>query len=148
MALLRQVYMKSNHQKSVERGAILAEFAIVLPILLLLLMGVTEFGLLFYNKQVLTNASREGARAGIAYSTPAEIEDIVENYCEKRLISVGPVSVNTPVISGGVSYPNDLKVTVTYDYTFIVPKLLGFAPTKTLSASTEMRMESFDPAGT
>jgi Flp pilus assembly protein TadG len=33
--------------------------------LLLILAGIADFGILFYNKQVLTNASREGARAGI-----------------------------------------------------------------------------------
>lgn len=62
---------------STERGAALVEFALVFPILLLLLMGIVEFGLLFYNKQVLTNASREGARAGIAYATKTEIEGTV-----------------------------------------------------------------------
>jgi Flp pilus assembly protein TadG len=42
-----------------ENGGSLIEFAIVLPIMLLLVGGIIEFGILYYNKQVLTNASRE-----------------------------------------------------------------------------------------
>ncbi|MCK5219206.1 pilus assembly protein, partial [bacterium] len=45
-----------------QRGAAAVEFAIVLPLLALILFGTIDFALLFYNKQVLTNASREGAR--------------------------------------------------------------------------------------
>ena len=138
--------MRDIKEKNPERGAALVELAMVLPLLLLILVGIIELGLLFYNQQVLTNASREGARAGIAYATG--IPDIVDNYCQSRLITFGPVPPVNTVVTGGVSYPNDLKITVIYDYTFFVPELLGFGPTKTLSASTEMRMESFNPTGT
>ena len=46
------------------KGASAVEFALVLPILIVLLFGIVEFGLLMYNKAVITNASREGARDG------------------------------------------------------------------------------------
>jgi hypothetical protein len=53
--------MKINNQD----GATVVEFAIIVPILLLLIFGIIEFSLLLFNKHIITNSSREGARAGI-----------------------------------------------------------------------------------
>ena len=47
-----------------EQGAELVEFALTLPLLLLLVLGIIEFGFLFQEYEVVTNASREGARLG------------------------------------------------------------------------------------
>ena len=52
---------------SSQKGASAVEFALVLPLLMLILFGIIEFGLLMYNKAMITNASREGARRGIVY---------------------------------------------------------------------------------
>ena len=69
------------------------EFALVLPLLMLILWGMIEFGLLLYNKQVITNASREGARAGIVAQTPrvtnGEIVAVVNSYCATYLVTFG-----------------------------------------------------------
>ena len=48
-----------------ERGAVAAEFALLLPVLLMILFGTMEFGMIMYGREVVTNATREGARAGI-----------------------------------------------------------------------------------
>ena len=45
-----------------QNGAALVEFAIVLPLLLILIFGIIEFGVMFYDKAMITNATREGAR--------------------------------------------------------------------------------------
>lgn len=47
-----------------EKGNVTLEIAIVLPLLLLITAGIIDLGILFWEKEVLTNASREGARAG------------------------------------------------------------------------------------
>ena len=47
-----------------ERGAELIEFALTLPLLLLLVLGIIEFGFMFKEYEVVTNAAREGARLG------------------------------------------------------------------------------------
>ena len=54
-----------------ERGAELVEFAIVLPLLLLVTMGIIDFGFMFQRYVVLTNAAMEGARVAVlpGYST-------------------------------------------------------------------------------
>jgi len=124
-----------------QRGAAVVEFALVLPLLLMILVGIVEFGLLFYNKQVLTNASREGARAGIARVT--DIQGIVVDYCQDRLISFDTeVSPDVTVTGAMGAYGEDLAVDVSYDYSFLVPGLFSVGPILQLTARTVMKMES------
>jgi Flp pilus assembly protein TadG len=53
-----------------ERGAVAAEFALLLPVLLIILFGIIEFGMIMYGREIVTNAAREGARAGIVQGPP------------------------------------------------------------------------------
>lgn len=132
-----------------QRGTSFVEFALILPLLVILLFGVIEFGIILYDKAVLTNASREGARAGIVQKDPrmtfGEIKAIVDNYSKNYLItfSSGTTLPDTVVTGAGGAYPNPLTVTVTYSYGFLV--LPNFITTLTgqinLSATTVMRME-------
>lgn len=135
------IYLQNN------RGVAAVELAICLPILTLLVFGSIEFGLLFYNEQVITNASREGARAGIvAGTTTDDIIDIVENYCDGKLINLNGAIGSSELEEGAVTvtWPEvgdeDLTVSVSYDYNFLLASILGFTD-KTLSAQTIMRME-------
>ncbi len=121
------------------------EFAIVLPVLVSLLFGSIEFSLLLYNQQIITNASREGARFGILMDTPrksaAQIRATVENYCAGYLVSFGadiPLSVNVTGAQG--SFGDDLTVRVTHNYGFLYLSNLGFSP-RDLVAQTVMKME-------
>lgn len=132
------IYLQNN------RGVAAVEFAICLPILILLVFGSIEFGLLFYNQQVITNASREGVRAGIVEGTgTADIIQIVENYCSGKLINLnGSSELETDAVT--VTWPEvgdeDLTVSVSYNYNFLFTGILGFTD-PTLSAQTIMRME-------
>ena len=58
-----------------EHGGSLVEFAIVMPLLFVILFGIIEFGILLYDKAMITNASREGARAGIVFDATLRNED-------------------------------------------------------------------------
>ena len=132
-----------------EKGAAMVEFSLILPLLAILLFGVIEFSLLLYNKQVITNASREGARAGIVAQTPrltlTDIQQVVNNYTTSHLITFGTTS--PPVISidnsGGTAFGNDLIVTVSYKYDFLVlPNFVAsLAGGINLKAETVMRYE-------
>jgi Flp pilus assembly protein TadG len=130
-------------------GVAVIEFAIVLPVLILFLFGIIEFGILFYDKAVITNASREGARAGIVYRYPnpvtaAEIEQVVRDYCADHLITFATTPSLT-IASNWTGYEagDTLTVTATYDYQFLV--LPNFVTALTgginLAAITVMRME-------
>ena len=121
-----------------QKGAAAVEFAIVLPLLVTLVFGIIDFGLLLHNKQVITNASREGARAGIARST-ITAQNIVEKYCQDRLFPKG--TLPSVVVEGwGGNFQNDLTVAVTYDYDFMFAGIIGLS-TKTITGRTVMKME-------
>jgi hypothetical protein len=146
-----------------ENGTSAVEFAIVLPILVVLLFGIIEFSILLYDKAIITNASREGARAGIVFKsnpvteeylpvTEDEIETVVNNYVSNNLITFG--SSTTPITklvipykdndgSGDPSSGDDLMVTVSYTYGFLLlPNFItSLGGNINVGAVTVMRME-------
>lgn len=136
--------------RKAEKGAAMVELALVLPILLVLVFGIIEFGLLLYNQQVITNASREGSRFGIVMDVPRKSTDqisaVVAAYCANHLVTFAD-SQPAPAIavdnSAGTSFGDDLRVTVTYPYEFLVlPNFVAsLTGTKTLRAETVMKYE-------
>ena len=92
---------------------------------------------MFYDKAVITNASREGARAGIVFGDPrpdaAEMQNVVTNYSNDRLITFGTPVLQTVTKSSStvdstrcVDSGDELTVTVSYAYNYlIVPDILG-----------------------
>ncbi|HOG89211.1 MAG TPA: TadE/TadG family type IV pilus assembly protein [Smithella sp.] len=129
-----------------ERGVSAVEFALILPVLVLILFGIVEFGLILYNQQVITNASREGARAGILFAstrpTEQEIKDVVANYTSDHLVTFQNGTSSNPTVPTGpcTAFGSNLTVTVTYQYTFLMLDNLGFTGPN-LTASTTMRCE-------
>jgi len=107
-----------------ERSVASIELALILPILLIVLFAIVELSTLLYDKAVITNASREAARAGIVNSsvTDAEIQGYAQNYCKNRLITFG--SPNTPIVlisrPTGTDPGNPLIVTINYQFTGLV----------------------------
>lgn len=132
-----------------QNGVVLVEFGLILPLLLLFIFGTIEFSLLLFNQHIITNASREGARAGIIVRDPrlsdAEIQGVVNDYAQQHLITFGHKTFPPAVISPtgprtGNLFGTDLSVEVSFDYDFLFLSNLGFGP-KTLRARTVMRME-------
>ncbi|ABA88992.1 Flp pilus minor pilin TadE [Syntrophotalea carbinolica DSM 2380] len=151
--------MKFNSQK----GAAIVEFAVILPLLLLIVFGIVEFGFIFYNQAILTNASREGARRAIVFETNsngdriyngATVEDTIKRYLytdyptnsDLRLVtfgtenlSIAPSSADGEVVINQGDY---ILVEVQYDYDFMVlPSFAGIPQTITLTGKTTMRAE-------
>ena len=136
-----------------EKGIAAIEFALVLPVLIMLVFGIIEFSLLLYDKQVITNASREGARFGIVLLDPdnpgerrsdGEITSVVNTYCSTYLISFGsPSPPTTSITRAGTGFGDDLTVSVAYKYNFLLlPNFVaGLAGGKNLNATTVMKME-------
>jgi Flp pilus assembly protein TadG len=103
-----------------EHGAAAVEFALVLPVLVLLLMGLIEFSLIFNTQISLTNAAREGARVMAIENDPAE--------ARQAAIAAAP-SVNPAPTAGDIAVtPADCaagdRATVIIDYN--APLLTGF----------------------
>jgi Flp pilus assembly protein TadG len=127
----------------------MVEFAIVLPLLFTLVFGIIEFGILLYNKAMVTNASREGARLGILYSYPdpipvTDIQNKVLAYCSGNMITFGTAANPTTTVSGQCDAAGDpLTVNVTYPYKFLVlPNFVtSLTGTINVAAQTIMRCE-------
>ncbi|WP_298039887.1 TadE family protein [uncultured Desulfuromonas sp.] len=142
--------MKTLAKKNSQKGATAVEFALVLPFLLILVFGIIEFGCFLFDKAVITNASREGARAACVYQEPrmplAEIKNVVNGYLGDNLISFGPGSHKSstdPVVPDSVVSGDYLKVTVSYHYDFLLlPAFIGSLVGGTnIVAETSMRVE-------
>ena len=148
--------MKDRHAATPtrQRGAQAVEFALVLPFFLVLLMLTVDLGFLMLNKAVITNASREGARAGIVARNPAiaenelltAVQTVVENYTKSALVNFGASNQPRVTIENGklgVSSTPTLKVSVFYKFDGIglggLSKVLGTS--WDISASTVMVYE-------
>lgn len=123
-----------------QNGQALVEFAVILPILILLVMGIVQFGLLINSYLTLENAAREGARAGILGSSDTEIQQVITatspNLNNKNLtINITPSE--SARISGGT-----LTVKLTYNYNLTIPIISSiFNNTVVLNTQTSMRIE-------
>jgi Flp pilus assembly protein TadG len=137
------------------RGAELIEFAIVTPLLLLLLAGIFDFGMMFRSFEAVTNAAREGARVGVlpGYSTP-DIEARVDAYMAVSGLSGDyTVTVDSVAIETGAGTFNARSVAVNYTYQFTVLGGIGAAfggnfTTIPLRAVSVMRTEAQAAGGT
>jgi Flp pilus assembly protein TadG len=127
-------------------GAAAVEFAIVLGCLLLLITGIMDFGHAFFLKQIVTNASREGARYGVVYQEPrlsvADITSKVNFYLEKAGLT-DPSTTQVVVDPGTGAAGSQLTVTVSSTKTwwiinYFVP---GLGDTVAINAQTRMRYE-------
>jgi Flp pilus assembly protein TadG len=121
-----------------ERGQTMTEFAIVLPILALLLFGVIQFGITFNNYITLTDAVRAGARKGAVgrhlNNPEAAVTTSVRNAATDLKSSYLQITVNSTWAQA-----SDVTVTATYPYSI---NLLGVVVKKgRLSSSTTERVE-------
>jgi Flp pilus assembly protein TadG len=129
-----------------QTGANLLEFALVTPLLLVIVFGVADASLAIFDKAVITNASREGARAGMTFRVPrlddTEIRAVVTNYCAARLVNFGAGAPVTSVSRTGLDSGDTLTVTVTYTYNYaVLSRLIPGLGALNLVATTVVRME-------
>jgi Flp pilus assembly protein TadG len=104
-----------------ERGAALIETAITIPIILLIAVGIFEFGRAYQTWQVLTNAAREGARVAIlSDKTDVEVQTAVRNYMQAGGLpsyASAPVVIDRNVTLGTNT---GSKITINYPFQFMV----------------------------
>ena len=121
-----------------EKGASAVEFAIILPILIILVFGIVQFGIAYNNYIALTHAAREGAR--LAAVNMDEIEGIA--WFENRIKESAPsVSIESITLSGQDGNIGDsVAVTVTGEVLNIEIPLVGSWPVQLTSTAT-LRIE-------
>ena len=131
-----------------ERGAVLVEFALVLPLLLVLFAGMFDLGLAFQRYQAVTNAAREGARMAVlpGYST-AEVESRVRDYLAASGVPGTPTIVVSQITMTPVDTLFTLKkvhVQVPHVFTLLGPiaaMVGGTFGTVQLTSESVMRVE-------
>ena len=123
-----------------KKGQALVEFAIILPVLLLLIMGIMEFGMMLNSYLTIENASREGARLGIVGGTTDEIKSCVISVSPN--LNAADLSVLINPDDGYRNSGDTLTVTVDYNYHTTVPIISNLLNNiVVLKASTSMRIE-------
>jgi Flp pilus assembly protein TadG len=100
------------------------EFALVLPLLLILVVGIIEFGRAWNMHQIITDAAREGARkAAIADEsvTQTQVENTVRNALAGGRIDPSTATITTNGWSAATGEPATITVSVPYQFTFFGP---------------------------
>jgi Flp pilus assembly protein TadG len=102
--------------KRSERGAAAVEFALVLPLLMLLLLGGIDWGYYFFVDQIVTNAAREGARTGaVADRATSDARDVAQSavagyLASARLMASPTVTADFDSVAGSAA----LRVSIRY----------------------------------
>jgi Flp pilus assembly protein TadG len=140
-----------------ERGAELIEFAFTLPLLLVVVLGIVDFGFMFQRYEVITNAAREGARVGIlpGYAQADVVARVDQYVAAAGLGPAGTASTTvtpTSVTAGAMTF-DAIQITVSYvhDHVFVGPLMVlvggGSLGSVTLTSTATMRTESQAGAG-
>jgi len=124
------------------KGQSLVEFSLIVPILILLVIGMAEFGRALMTKNILTGAAREAVRRAAVEQLPAVGKTIGETRGYEVLNSAGMGSASL-IVTPAVNTHDPVTATVTYDFPLV---LVGFIPgldnsTITLTTTTTMRWE-------
>lgn len=147
-----------NRRRSRPDGQSLVEFALVLPILLLIFMGILDFGRAVFAYNSLSNAAREGARVAIVDQT-LDVDGVPKGATEAAGQAIGlgldpsdpsdvQVSYLLPDLSGACTTRAlgcVAEVTVNYEYTAITPIIGSFIGPIALSATTQLPIEFTKP---
>jgi Flp pilus assembly protein TadG len=127
-----------------EKGQNLVEFAMVVPIFLILVFAIVDFGMGFHAWITVTNAAREGARIGAVGADQATIEAKVESSAG----SLNDENMTITVVNAQGTAGETVTVTVDYEYQMITPLssalgLIGgsFGDTIDFEATSKMRLE-------
>jgi Flp pilus assembly protein TadG len=147
-----------------QRGAALVEFALALPLLLVVIAGIVDFGFAFQRQEVITNAAREGARLAVlpGYDAAA-VEARVRAYVQQGLalpdaampvvlpsgtgVVVTYQTMSVPLPGGGTASVPTATVAVNYDHGYLLLRpILGlinkaWGTSITLRATSQMRLE-------
>jgi Flp pilus assembly protein TadG len=125
------------------QGASVVEFAVVAPVFFLLVFGMIEYGRMVMVQQVLTNATREGARRAVLDgATTAEVQTVVNDYLASSSINSATVTVSpNPPSSAGSGDPVTVSVSIGFNQVSWLPAPM-FLGGRTMNAQSVMRRES------
>jgi len=125
------------------RGAAAVEFAIIAPVFFLLVFGMIEFGRMIMVQQIITNASREGARIAVLDgATTSGVTTQVTNYLDGAGVRGANVTVDPdPPTDAGWGEPVTVEVTIPFSNVSWLPVPM-FVGDMDLSSTASMRRET------
>jgi Flp pilus assembly protein TadG len=128
----------ADSQRRRQNGQDVVEFAVILPLLLIILLGIMEFGIIIFSYNTIASAAREGARVSV-------ISDATEDDIVEAVINLAPglalTRDNITITPGGA---NSTQVQVQYDLPLIsgpIIEALGGNPVVRLQSTATMIRE-------
>ena len=144
----RQLQVRTSPNRGDRRrGQALVEFALIVPVFLMIAFGTIDFGMAFNASLTISNAAREGARAGVTTPTTTAIQNRVRDVAgtmndSKLTITVSCKTASGAACAGGMAGAvsgTTVVVTVGYSYPMITP--IAFGTVIPLSSTAQMRVE-------
>ncbi len=156
MKNLNRIPLRGSRQA---RAQSMVEFALVVPIFLLLVFAIVDFGMGFHAYLTVTNSAREGARLGAVHppltvpSSPcygkSSLDQCIVDRVRETADSLDQSKLGVTVTNSGGASGTSVVVSVDYDYTLVTPldNFLGMisgdtvGPTLSFLSSADMRLE-------
>lgn len=125
-----------------EKGQSLVEFALVLPVLLLILFGIVDFGRILHVYLTLDHAGREAARvASIGEQSDTKIKDVAEAQGGSIQLDRDKVLIVPSETDGGRTSGDTVSITISHDIDFLTPVISQIVGSFKLEDTTVMRVE-------
>ncbi len=135
--------MSGFHRRNRDEGAALVEFALVMPLLLLLIFGMVDAGWAFFQNLEVRHGAREAARlAAVDFGTA---DEIIRETCARMNVPSGSAAVAVTLSKTGADIGDKATVTVTRPNHQSLTGLLPFFDSISLDSTVEIRIEQ--PAG-
>lgn len=125
-----------------ENGQAIVEFALVLPMLLLLVCGIIDFGWIFGSQLLANNACREATRYSAIHYNDSDADN--DQAAAAQIVANSAPSLISPVVTLTKSTADDsVKIVVTSQVNVLTPMLSSFFPggKYTVSAQCVMKLE-------
>ena len=118
---MRRKGLRRRRSDDPRAGQALVEFALVAPILLLLLLGIVDFARAWNVYEVLTDAAREGAREAVVDNgrTEAEVRQIIVSAAARAGIEVTDADIQITGMGSGRGNPTTVRIEHVYPLRFV-----------------------------
>jgi Flp pilus assembly protein TadG len=141
--LVTRRFQGPNGRHKRRRGAAVVEMAVIAPVFFIIVIALVEFGRMLMVHQVVTNASREGARLAVLESaTPQQVQDLVDSYMSNASVSGSTMTMN-PSSLDNLALGQPITVTVSIPYASVTwfPSSWFGLDSVQIESSTVMRAE-------
>ena len=136
---------RRTNKATKQRGASLVEFALVAPLLILLLFGIIESGWAFSHQLEVRHGAREGARlVAVNFGTDAQV---TAEVCTRMNFTGDLATTTVTITKSGSAIGDTATVTIDAPYTSITGFTSGLFGSVTLTSSVDIRLEQIPQAG-